>query len=60
MQCRQSTMRWRRPLGGTVADSRHAKKRVPVPVVSGPPYALAKETGCPEGITARRTEGALD
>jgi hypothetical protein len=42
-----------------LADSRHAKKRVPVPVTAGTPYALAKETGCPEGITARRTLRAL-
>jgi hypothetical protein len=56
----------RRPHAGAASFSRcpgqpsHDKKRVPVPVISGAPYALAKETGCPEGITARRTEGALD
>ena len=26
---------------------------------AGPPYALAKETGCPEGNSARRTARAL-
>ena len=25
----------------------HDKERVPVPVASGTPHALAKETGCP-------------
>jgi hypothetical protein len=36
-----------------------AKKRVPVPVHPVHRNALAKETGCPEGITARRTARAL-
>ena len=42
-----------------IANSPSRKKRVPVPVTSGTPHALANETGCPEGITARRTPGAL-
>jgi hypothetical protein len=50
--------RWR-PLRGISSQAPDAKKRVTVPVNSGSPYALAKETGCPEGITARRTERAL-
>ena len=29
----------------------HAKKRVPMPGGSEAPYALANETGCPEGIS---------
>jgi len=37
----------------------NAKERVPAPAKSGSPYALAKETGCPEGITARRTDAPL-
>jgi hypothetical protein len=36
-----------------------AQKRVPVPVMPGAPYALAKETGCPEGKSARRTAWPL-
>lgn len=35
------------------------KKRVPVPAIPGSPHALAKETGCPEGIVARRTAAPL-
>jgi hypothetical protein len=35
------------------------KKRVPVPVIAVAPHALARETGCPEGISARRTPRAL-
>jgi len=36
-----------------------AKKRVPVPVEAGTPYALASKTGCPEGKSARRTAAPL-
>jgi hypothetical protein len=46
-------------LGASVTDNPHDKERVPVPGFPGPPHALAKETGCPVGITARRTGGAL-
>jgi hypothetical protein len=35
------------------------KKRVPAPANALAPYALARETGCPEGISARRTPRAL-
>jgi len=35
------------------------KKRVPVPAFAGSPHALAKETGCPVGIIARRTAAPL-
>ena len=35
------------------------KKRVPVPTIAGSPHALAKETGCPVGIIARRTAAPL-
>ena len=35
------------------------KERVPAPVVVRTPYTLAKETGCPEGITARQTAAPL-
>jgi len=34
MHCRQSTMRWRRPLGFQQSrNGPHAKERVPVPVL---------------------------
>ncbi len=36
----------------------HAKKRVPMPGGSEAPYALANETGCPEGISRLPDAGA--
>src|SRR4029078_2911347 len=43
MHCRRGVVPKRRPSGGDPRTARsHAKKRVPAPVVSGTPYALAK------------------
>ena len=42
MHCRRGTMPLRRPWAWRRGQPVHDKKRVPVPVVAGTPYALAK------------------
>jgi len=45
--------------GGRTAALQWQKARSGAGIGPKAPYALAKETGCPEGITARRTPRAL-
>ena len=59
MHYRHGLMPVRRLGGGFIRTANHDKKRVTVPAIAGSPHALAKETGCPKGITARRTPRAL-
>jgi len=48
-----------RPWIGFVRAAQHDKKRVPAPDQPDHRTRSPNETGCPEGITARRTRGAL-
>ena len=60
MHCRSGTMPERRPWSGVSREQPiHDKKRVPVPDYAGAPYALANETGCPEGICRPPDGGGL-
>jgi len=59
MHCRPGLIPLRRPSVGFVRAALPSKKRVPVPDRPVHQYALASVTGCPEGITARRTPRAL-
>jgi len=49
MHRRPGTMPAAASVGRFPDNPSHDKKRVPAPDISGSPYALAKETGCPEG-----------
>jgi hypothetical protein len=59
MHCRRGLIPWWRPYKRFRPGSPSSKKRVTMPDNPEAPYALANVTGCPEGITARRTPGAL-